>query len=202
MPYFALYPEVAGELGDDTELDTSTRPSDRALSVRSSPNCRYTIEELVRNIAPQIQVIKTAFPEVKFGDGEPVNGLTIGKMDDNLQFTKEFFRQTGARLSFMDTDIIWYEKTFRSQLVEWRRRLHEAGIIYGDYINGSACCDKTDLQWTQHAIERYALVTDDPTIKPDNYIIGTWMPHPTRYLPETQPGTLTSIVVQTVGRAK
>jgi hypothetical protein len=164
--------------------------------------CKYTIEELVRNIAPQIQVIKTAFPEVKFGDGEPVNGLTIGKMDDNLQFTKEFFRQTGARLSFMDADIIWYEKTFRSQLVEWRRRLHEAGIIYGAYINGSACCDKTDLQWTQHAIERYALVTGDPTIKPDNYIIGTWMPHPTRYLPETQPGTLTSIVVQTVGRAK
>jgi hypothetical protein len=105
--------------------------------------CKYTIEELVRNIAPQIQVIKTAFPDVKFGDGEPVNGLTIGKMDDNLQFAKEFFRQTGARLSFMDADIIWYEKTFRSQLVEWRRRLHEAGIIYGGYINGSACCDKT-----------------------------------------------------------
>jgi len=45
--------------------------------------CKYTIEELVRNIAPQIQVIKTAFPDAKFGDGEPVNGLTIGKMDDN-----------------------------------------------------------------------------------------------------------------------
>lgn len=161
--------------------------------------CKYTIEELVRNIAPQIQVIKTAFPDVKFGDGEPVNGLTIGKMDDNLQFAK-IFRQTGARLSFMDADIIWYEPTFRSQLVEWRRRLHEAGILYGAYINGSPCCDKTDLQWTQHAIERYGLVTNDPAIKPDNYIFGTWMPHPSRYLPETQPGTLTSVIVQTVGK--
>jgi hypothetical protein len=26
MPYFGLYPEVAGELGDDIELDASTRP--------------------------------------------------------------------------------------------------------------------------------------------------------------------------------
>jgi hypothetical protein len=126
--------------------------------------CNYTIEELVRNIAPQIQVIKTAFPNIKFGDGEPVNGATIGKMDDNRQFAKEFFRQTGVRLSFMVADIIWFEKTFRSQLVEWRRRLHEAGIEFGLYVNGSAV-DKSDLEWTNHAIERYGLVTNDPAIK-------------------------------------
>jgi hypothetical protein len=61
--------------------------------------CNYTIDELVRNIAPQIEVIKTAFADAKFGDVEPVNGATLGKMDDNLQFAKEFFRQTGVRLS-------------------------------------------------------------------------------------------------------
>ena len=162
--------------------------------------CNYTVEELVRNIAPQIELIKTAFPDAKFGSGEPVNGATIGKMDDNMQFAKEFFRQTGSRLSFLDADIIWFEPTFWSQLVEWRRRLHEAGMVYGAYINGSACCDKSDIQWTRHAIERYGIVTNDPAIKPDNYIIYSWMQHPTRFLPETQPGTLTSIVVQTVGK--
>jgi hypothetical protein len=127
-----------------------------------------------------------------------VNGLTIGKVDDNLQFAREFFRQTGVRLSFMTADIIWFEPTFRSQLLEWRRRLHEAGMQYGVFINGSAV-DKSDLQWTQHAIERYGIVTNDPAIKPDNYFVGTWMPHPARYLPETQPGTLTSVVAQTMG---
>jgi hypothetical protein len=93
--------------------------------------CNYTIEELVRNIAPQIEVVKTAFPDVKFGDGEPVSGATIGRMDDNLQFAKEFFRQTGVRLSFMVADVLWFEKTFHSQLMEWRRRVHEAGMEYG-----------------------------------------------------------------------
>jgi hypothetical protein len=165
---------------------------------RQSTACNYTIDELVRNIAPQIELIKTAFPDVKFGDGEPVNGATIGKMDDNLQFAKEFFRQTGVRLSFMDADIIWFEKTFRSQLVEWPRRLHEAGMEYGVIIDGSAV-DKSDLEWTRHAIERYWLVTNDPAIKPDNYIFASWMRYPARYLPETQPGTFTSVVVQTVG---
>src|SRR5215467_1322813 len=101
-------------------------------------------------------------------------------MDDNLQFAKEFFRQTGVRLSFMVADIIWFKKTFRSQLVEWRRRVHEAGLEYGVVVNGSAV-DKSDLEWTQHEIERYRIVTNDPAIKPDNYFIASWMRYPTRY---------------------
>jgi hypothetical protein len=153
-------------------------------------------------MAPQIQVLKTAFPHAIFGDSEPVNGLTIGKMDDNLQFVEEFLRQTGVRLSFMHADVIWYEPTLRSQLVEWKKRLHQAGMAYGVIVNGSACCDKSDLQWTNHAIERYRLLANDPAITPDDYILQTWMRYPTRYLPETQPGTFTSVVVQTVGRAK
>jgi hypothetical protein len=163
--------------------------------------CNYTIDELVRNIAPQIEVIKTAFPDVKFGDVEPVNGATIGKMDDNLQFAKEFFRQTGVRLSFMHADIIWQEKTLHSQLVEWRRRLKQAGMEYGVIVNGNPPdIDKNDLEWTGHAIERYGRVTSDPAIKPDDYIFQTWGRNPARYLPETQSGTLTSVVMQTVGK--
>jgi hypothetical protein len=102
-----------------------------------------------------------------------VSGATIGKTDDNLQFAKEFFRQTGVRLSYMAADIIWFEPTFRSQLVEWRRRIHEAGVEYGMFVNGSAV-DKNDLLWTSNTIKRYRLVTNDPAIEPDN-IIGSWM---------------------------
>ena len=167
-------------------------------ALRKDTACNYTIEELVRNIAPQIEVIKTAFPDAKFGDIEPVSGVSIGKTDDNMQFAKEFLRQTGVRLSFMHADIVWYEKTLRSQLVEWRRQLHEAGIGYGVIVNGSGI-DKSDLQWTDHAIERYGLVTNDSAIKPDDYIFQSWGRYPALYLPETQPGTLTSVVVQTVG---
>lgn len=61
-------------------------------------------DDLVRNIAPQIEVIKIAFPDVKFGDIESVNNLTFGRMNENLQFAKQFFQQTGARLSFMHAD--------------------------------------------------------------------------------------------------
>jgi hypothetical protein len=101
----------------------------------------------------------------------------------------------------MHADVVWYEKTLRSQLVEWQRRLHQAGLVYGVIVNGSACCDKTDLQWTNHTIERYRLLANDPAIKPDDYIVQIWMRYPTRYLPETRSGTLTPIAVQAGMRA-
>lgn len=159
--------------------------------------CQYSMEDLVRNIARQIQILKTAFPGIKFGDVEPVNNHTVGWIGAYLNFAKEFERQTGERLTFMQADIIWYDN-WQPQLVEWHRQLHQAGISYGVIFDGSAI-DKNDLAWTNHAIERYRMVTGDPNIRPDDSIFQTWHDYPTRFLPENRPGTLTSVVVETAG---
>lgn len=75
-------------------------------------------------------------------------------------------------------------------------------MSYGVIFNGSGI-DKSDLQWTSHAIERYRAVTSNPAIKPDDYILQSWNRYRSRFLPETQPGRLTSVIVQTLGmRAK
>jgi hypothetical protein len=159
--------------------------------------CHYTVEELVHNIAPQIQILKTVFPGITFGDVEPVNSHTVGWINDYLAFAKQFQQQTGERLSFMQADIIWYDN-WQPQLVEWRKRLRAAGISYGVIFDGSSI-DKSDLEWTNHAIERYRTVTSNPATKPDDFVFQTWYKYPTRFLPENRHGTLTSVVVQTVG---
>lgn len=159
--------------------------------------CHYTIEELVANIAPQVQILKTAFPGIRFGDVEPVNNHTVGWLDAYLDFAKQFQQQIGERLAFMQADIIWYDN-WQPQLVQWRKRLREFGISYGVIFDGSSI-DKSDLAWTSHAIERYRAVTGNATTKPDDAVFQTWHSYPTRFLPETKSGTLTSVVVQTVG---
>jgi hypothetical protein len=159
--------------------------------------CRYSVEDLVRNIAPQIQILKTAFPGIRFGDVEPVNSHTVGWIGTYLDFAREFHKQTGERLSFMQADIIWYDN-WRPQLVEWRSQLRKAGIAYGVIFDGSAI-DKSDLAWTGHAIERYRTVTSNPATRPDDAVFQTWHDYPTRFLPENRAGTLTSVVLQTVG---
>jgi hypothetical protein len=56
-----------------------------------------------------------------------------------------------------------------------------------------------DRDYSIHAIERYRTVTNSPDTKPDDFVFQTWHSYPTWFLPESQPGTLTSVVVQTVG---
>ena len=168
------------------------------FNILQKPNaCQYTTEELVRNIAPQIKILKTAFPNIVFGDVEPVNNHTVGWINDYLDFAKQFRQQTGERLSFLQADIIWYDN-WQPQLMEWRKRLHEAGISYGVIFDGSSI-DKSDMEWTNHAIERYHTVTHNADIKPDDYVFQTWHSYPTRFLPEGRRGTLTSVILQTVG---
>ena len=159
--------------------------------------CHYTTEELVRNITPQIQILKAAFPGIIFGDVEPVNNHTVGWINDYLEFARQFLQQTGEHLTFMQADIIWYDN-WQPQLVEWRKRLHDAGISYGVIFDGSAI-DKSDLEWTNHAIERYRMVTANPGTRPDDMVFQTWHSYPTHFLPESQQGTLTSVVLQTLG---
>ena len=46
---------------------------------------------------------------------------------------------------------------------------------------------------------RYRTVTSNPATNPDDVVVQTWHSYPTRFLPEGRAGTLTSVVVQTVG---
>ena len=170
------------------------------FNILDKPNaCNYSIPDLVRNIAPQIEILKAAFPDIKFGDVESLNSHTVGWLATYLAFAREFQAQTGAPLSFLQADIIWFDN-WRPQLVEWKRRIRAAGLSYGVVIDGSGI-DKSDAVWTNHAVERYQMVTHDPAIAPDVVVFQSWNDYPTRFLPESRPGTLTWVVAQTVARS-
>lgn len=163
-----------------------------------APGCHYSIHDLVANLAPNIALFKRAFPLVVFGDLEPVNSNTLGYITSYLEFAQAFKNQTGSPISFMHADIIWFGQ-WEQQLMVWRKRIHESGIAFGIVIDGSAI-DKSDAAWTNHAIERYELVTRNPAMVPDQVTIGSWNSFPTHFLPENQPGTLTNVLLQTAGK--
>jgi hypothetical protein len=166
---------------------------------RGAHACGYSTAEVVSNIAPNVRILKTAFPGAKFGDIEPVSDKTMaaGRLDDLMDFAKLFQQQTGERLSFLQADLIW-QTPWRPQLVEWRKRLQAAGMSYGVIIDGDPG-DKTDIDWTQHAIERYRVVANDSSVRPNDFVFQSWQPRPTKLLPESEAGTLTSVVTETVG---
>jgi hypothetical protein len=50
--------------------------------------------------------------------------------------------------------------------------------------------------WVSQAPQRCRSVAADPNIKPDELIVQSWHPAPTKMLPETDPGALTFAVRQ------
>lgn len=167
---------------------------------RRPGQCGFSIEELVRNIEPNIRTIKTMFPGVVFGDIEPVTDATLepGYLDSLLEFARVFHEQTGEKLSFLQADIIWQNR-WQPQLVEWRGRLHTAGMKFGIIIDGDPG-DRSDSEWAEHAISRYRLVTSNPKTLPDEVIFQSWQKLPGRFLPDNVPGTLTNIIVKSLER--
>jgi len=158
--------------------------------------CHYTVDEVVRNIAPNVATLKTTFPGVKFGDIEPVTDQTAARLDDILTFARLFEQHTGERLAFLHADLIW-QNNWKPQLVAWKTRLRAAGISYGVIIDGDPA-DKTDIAWTNNAIARYRALAGDAAMRPDEFVFQSWQPRPTHFLPEDKPGTLTSVIVETI----
>ena len=67
------------------------------------------------------------------------------------------------------------------------------GAKFGVIYNGDGN-DKTNVEWTRHA-ERTAMAVEKGLgLKPDQVVFQSWMPNPTKMLPDTQEGTMTCLV--------
>lgn len=161
--------------------------------VTGPKNCHDSVESLAQQMAPNVRALKAAFPAIQFGDIEPINAKTVGRIDTILQFARAFKAATGEQIEFVHADIIWQEN-WRPQVIEWKARLHTEGMRFGVIFNGDPQ-DQTDTAWTERAVQRYRDVSGDARTRPDDTVFQSWMPRPTRLLPDTQAGTLTSLVV-------
>jgi hypothetical protein len=73
--------------------------------------------------------------------------------------------------------------------------------VQGDTSRGSPCaicCAARRGATARHAIERYRTVTSNLETTPNNVVFQTWRAFPTRFLPESDPETLT-FILQTIG---
>ena len=96
-----------------------------------------------------------------FRDIEPVTDATLTPgLDSMLEFARVLHEQTGEKIALLQADIIWLNR-WQPQLVEWRTRLHAAGMKFGVIVDGDPA-DRPDSEWAAHAISRYRLVMSNP----------------------------------------
>jgi hypothetical protein len=163
--------------------------------------CRDSIPKIAQAVALGVAELRRWYPNVQIGDIEPISFQTLARADwlDQLRdWMSAYQAATGTPLAFIQADLVW-QSNWAPSLQALRSEAHSRGMQFGLYFNGDAR-DQTDLAWTNRALSRYHTVMVNPQLAPDQILIGSWYPRPTRFLPEDQPGTLTNVALQVLRR--
>ena len=170
------------------------------------PGCQSSIGDVVKLIAPSLNVYIREFPDVSIGDIEPSNLADVGPgrgrspdwQNDLATWAAAFRAEIGRPLAFLHLDVGWEQPQasqngrmvydYARELVR-RQLIGKLGIIY----NGNAS-DSSDAAWLQAARDHVALMERDYGLHPDQAIIQSWHPHPSHAMPESSQDTLTSLV--------
>ena len=157
---------------------------------------RTPIADLAANVATQVDAIHRYFPKARIGDIEPVAGAA-GPADYPAQvvrFAAAYRAATGLPLAFFHADVAWRASGWQLQLQQLARVAHARGERFGIIYDGSDPAAATSVEWTSSAEQNFATIERDPRMVPDDAILQTWNAQPDRALPETRPGTMTSLI--------
>jgi len=159
-------------------------------------SCRWSMEDVARDIAPRVASLREKFPNVQIGDVEPIGtAQPTDWVQEIVQWTQVYQEVTGQHLSFLHADVAW-NGPWRQQLPAVKSRIQSAGMMFGVIYDGGGSPRESDDVWTQEAEQRFRLVESIPSMIPDHAIFQTWARWPKKMLPEDQPGTLTNLVLR------
>ena len=157
--------------------------------------CQLSIDELARGVAERLNVVRSAFPDVRIVDIEPVGDPQVKDYPEQIaEWLDAFHAATGHQLAFFHADINW-DGPWRGDLPALQQRLAKLGVAFGVIINGDPLA-RSDLEWTNAAIDHLQQVVDLVGLQPETIIFQTWDDRPTRVLPEDRPGSFTNLVLE------
>lgn len=165
------------------------------------PGCRLPVEEVIDLVMPVLRVYRDEFPTVKIGDIEPSGVAYQPEWQSELRrWLRGLRERLGSRISFIQLDVpfsagsqqVTAALRFYDQLKVLRAEnlIGDVGIIY----NGLPT-DRTNKEWIDNAKSHIKFFEDDHKLRPQQAIIQSWTPRPTHALPETNPESLTSLVL-------
>jgi hypothetical protein len=158
------------------------------------PFCHKPIDVLVNEMAPQIAILRQYFPNMQFGLVDSVNGRWPDLPQGILSLIDTMNRKLHVKVGFMHTDVAW-DSDWRPGLQVLAQGLRVRQVRFGIICDG-ALNSPSDAAWTELALKRCRDVNSDPRTRLDDFMVQSWLPQPSHYLPENQPGTSTWLLKQ------
>jgi hypothetical protein len=181
-------------LGGEPDYIAMDEPLYYGHEYKGGGACNLTPTQIAQDVAPNVKLAKSMFPNVQIGDVEVV------------YFSKDFVHATqewvdayrdavGFNFAFLHADVGWSSRIAMRNLVPLVSFVRSRGVKFGVIYNGNAD-DDTDESWVRGTMDHFRYIESGLELIPDQAIFHTWVPFPTRNLPESQFGTLTNLVLQ------
>jgi hypothetical protein len=177
------------QLGGTLDLITMDQPLVAGHESTTGPG--LTIPELAQQVATNVALAQSIFPNVQFEDDE-----SLSTTADLGQWAQAFQQATGTSIVQFDADVNWaLPNPQTSGLEAYAAAVRAAGATFN--MIGDTATQQTNLSWTLAAEANIAAAEADPLIRPGTIQVNSWYPYPTVILPEGLDGTLSHVAVET-----
>lgn len=157
--------------------------------------CQLSIAEIAQDAAKRIRDVHSVFPAAQIGDVEPFMQWEDNKWAADLsEWCDAFQSATGQRLAYFRLDLWWnlpWQKRMGSLVSLLQTKQVPLQVIYD-----GASFASSDRNWIDQAAERFKEFEGTNGIAPAAAVLQSWHSRPSKVLPETDPGTLTNLVLQ------
>jgi hypothetical protein len=154
--------------------------------------CRLPIAEVAREVGEKFKLVRAVYPQVRFGDVEPLMGFKDSWLPDLETWFDAYESATGDKLAFFRVDMSW-DLNWRERIPALTRLLRKKGIPLQVIYNGNDNL-KSDKAWIDSAVANFKAYEAEGRAPPDVAVIQYWTLHPSHLLPETDPRTATWLI--------
>jgi hypothetical protein len=146
-------------------------------------------------MASTARQFREAFPNVRIGMDDPVMLYRPGEWEPAMrEFLEVYRKEFGEPMGFVRLECASFPvREWLPRYIAAEKFLRSVGVPFGELITGDAS-DASDAIWVQKAEERYVTWESEGRSAPGQVVFQSWMPRPTRILPENDPDTLTHLL--------
>ena len=156
--------------------------------------CHSSIEDIAKDVATKVKQVQSVYPEATFGDVEPVGIPDTAWLSELEQWFDAYLTATGSKLAFFRVDMQW-SANWQAQMRPLALLLRRKGIPLQVIYNGSGNAG-SDEAWTAQAVKHFHDYETSDLERPEVAVFQSWTVNPTHVLPESDPRTMTGLVLQ------
>lgn len=156
-------------------------------------NCLDPVAVVAQQLVGSVRDILAVFPQARIGDIEPVVDVADTQWSALLASWPALYQAgVGRKLDFMHADIVW-DQRWQASLTQTDKAMHEANVPFGIIYTGDGDAP-TAADWTASAEMHFGIIEDELGVVPQQVIFQSWEPQVAHLLPESEPGSLLSLL--------